>query len=126
MITQDEKTKSVGTLPFSSADVDLIPRFDDVSLGDILDTFGLIAEGIERAEAAVCVLREKVDQASEKGRGKTHEELVMSRYTLVREADLTLPLLATHLGALKMTALALVEGLRGAEYTKIVIPGERR
>ena len=113
-------------LQFTPIDVELTPHFKNFTLGDILDTFGLMAEGLEHAETAVFSLWEKAYSARDKEGAKSREESAMSRYNLVCEGNLVLPLLGSHIGALKETALALVEGLRESEYNQIAIPGEKR
>ena len=118
--------KFIGSLPFSPVEVELTPHFDEFDLNNICDTFSLMAEALEQAEAVVYTLCDKAYQASGKGRAKEGEELISSRYDLAYNANLLLPLLGTHLGALKMTACGLVEGLVKVEENRVVIPGERR
>lgn len=107
-------------LQFTPLDVELTPHFKDFTLGDILDTFGNMVDALGNAEAAVCALAETAYTASERGGAMTPEKLMMSRYTLARDGALILPLLESHLASLRMTAQAMVEGLRG------MIPGEGR
>lgn len=125
MISRNENLESVGSLPFSSMDVGLSPHFDKIDIFNISDTFSLMAEALEQAEAAVCALGETAYTTTERGGATTPEKLVMSRYTLAHDGALILPLLETHLAALKMTARAMVEGLRDVANAEIVSKGER-
>ena len=106
-------------LQFTPLDVELAPHFEDFTLGDILDTFGNMVDALGNAEEAVCALAERAYTASERGGAMTPEKLMMSRYALACEGALILPLLESHLASLKMTAQAMVEGLRGVARMEI-------
>lgn len=118
--------KSIGSLPFSPVEVEVTPHFDEFDLYNISDTFSLMAEALDQAEVVVFELCDRAYQASGQGRAKGGEELNRLRYSLSREANILLPLLRTHLGALKMTARGLVEGLDKAGGNRVVIVGEKR
>ncbi len=106
-------------LQFTPIDVELTPNFERFTLGDILDTFGNMVDALENAEAAVCALAETAYTASERGGAMSPEKLMMSRYAFACEGAMILPLLGTHLASLKMTAQAMVEGLRDVARMEI-------
>ncbi len=118
-------SRSIGNLPFSPVNIALHACFEQFTVGDCLDTFGLFEDALSLIEGVVSDLRNKANNAGDRGR-KTDEQYALARYGLIRDAEALLPLIQTQLEAMRMTAKAMTVLLGETDISIEMIPGERR
>lgn len=125
MIAQGDR--SIGTVPFSSFRVGLLPHFEDFSFEEIRDTFEYMAEVLTHLENVVWKLREKSDGVILRQHQIPLSEARAENEGFVRDCNSILPLIQTQVNALTMTARALAEGIDEKKVCPgIVVPGERK